>query len=48
MLIAKKDIPESNIPSGLVVNSLPSTFMLCFGCAALPKKAGLATKLSEI
>jgi hypothetical protein len=40
-----KDVPEANIPLGLFANSLPSTFMHCFGCTALLKKAGLASEL---
>jgi hypothetical protein len=47
-MIAPKDIAEANIPLGLFANSLPSTFMLCFGCTALLKKAGLASEESEI
>jgi hypothetical protein len=37
-----------NIPLRLHANRLPSTFMLCLGCAGVQKKGGLATEVSEI
>ena len=41
-----KDIPEANIPLDLYAYSVTSTFMHCFGCSALLKKAGLPSELS--
>ena len=40
------DIPEVNITKDLYADSVLPIFMLCFGCSALLKKAGLASELS--
>jgi hypothetical protein len=40
-------VPKGKIPLDLHACSVPSTFMLCFGCTALLKKAGLASEVSE-